>query len=46
MYMKEPQAPAPSRYPVAVFAALALAALVTLVGGIFPGLVVPWAVSP
>ncbi len=46
MYMKEPQEPAPSRLPVAVSAALAVAALVTLIGGIFPGSVVPWAVSP
>jgi TRAP-type C4-dicarboxylate transport system permease small subunit len=30
----------------AIVPSLALAALVTLVGGIFPGLVVPWAVSP
>jgi NADH-quinone oxidoreductase subunit N len=46
MYMKEPQEPAPSRFPVAVSAALVVAALVTLIGGIFPGSVVPWAVSP
>ena len=47
MYMKEPQtAAAPSRLPVAVFAALFLAAAVTLIGGISPGFVAPWAVSP
>ena len=46
MYMKEAQEPAPSRVPAAVTAALALAALVTLVGGIFPGGLTPWAVSP
>jgi len=46
MYMQEPEEPAPSRFPVAVTAALAVAALVTLIGGIFPGSVVPWAVSP
>ena len=46
MYMNEPQEPAPSRFPVAVFAALAVAALVTLIGGIFPGILTTWAVSP
>ena len=46
MYMKEPREPAPARFPVPVAAALAVAALVTLIGGIFPGSVVPWAVSP
>jgi NADH-quinone oxidoreductase subunit N len=46
MYMNEPQEPAPSRFPVAVFAALAVAALVTLIGGISPGILAPWAVSP
>ncbi len=46
MYMREPQEPAPSRFPVAISAALALAALVTLIGGISPGTVVVWAISP
>jgi len=46
MYMKEPEAPAPSRFPVTVSAALAVTALVTLVGGILPSSLVPWAVSP
>ena len=46
MYMREPQDAPPSRFPVAVSAALAVAALVTLIGGIFPGSVTPWAVSP
>jgi NADH-quinone oxidoreductase subunit N len=46
MYMNGPQEPEPSRYPAAVFAALAVAALVTLIGGIFPGSLAPWAVSP
>ena len=46
MYMMEPQGPAPSRLPAAVFAALTVAALVTLIGGISPGIVTPWAVSP
>jgi NADH-quinone oxidoreductase subunit N len=46
MYMKEPQEPAPSRFPVAVFAALAVAALVTLIGGVSPGSLARWTVSP
>ena len=46
MYMNEPQEPAPSRFPVAVFAALAVAALVTVIGGISPGSLALWAVSP
>ena len=46
MYMREPQDPAPSRFPVAVSAALAVAALVTLIGGISPGSFTRWAVSP
>jgi NADH-quinone oxidoreductase subunit N len=46
MYMREPQAPAPARFPVAVSAVLALAALVTLIGGIAPGRFVVWAVPP
>ena len=46
MYMREPQKPAPARFPLAVSAALAVAALVTLIGGISPGSVATWAVSP
>jgi NADH-quinone oxidoreductase subunit N len=46
MYMKEPKEPAPSRFPVAIFAALAVAALVTLIGGVSPGSLARWAVSP
>ena len=46
MYMSGPEEPAPSRFPVAVFATLAMAALVTLVGGVFPGSLTPWAVPP
>ncbi len=46
MFMKEPQEAAPSHLPVAVSAALAVAALVTLIGGIFPGSLMRWAVSP
>ena len=46
MYMREPRDPAPSRFPVAVSAALAVAALVTLLGGISPDSFTRWAVSP
>ncbi len=46
MYMHEPQQPAPARFPLAVSAALAAAALVTLLGGIFPGIVTRWAAAP
>ncbi len=46
MYMREPRDAAPSRFPVAVSAALAVAALVTLIGGISPGSLTAWAVSP
>ncbi len=46
MYMREPEAPAPSRFPAAVSAALAVTALVTLIGGISPGSLAPWAVPP
>ena len=54
MYMKEPadaasadpdEAPS-SRLPLAVSVALAVAALVTLIGGIFPGILTSWAVAP
>jgi NADH-quinone oxidoreductase subunit N len=46
MYMREPTAAAPSRVPVTVATALAVAGLVTLIGGISPGSLVPWAESP
>ena len=46
MFMREPQQPAPSHFPMAVTAALAIAALVTVVGGVLPGGLVPWAVAP
>lgn len=46
MYMKEPEEPAPSRIPMAISAALGLAALVTLIGGLFPGGLTSWAVAP
>ncbi len=46
MYMNNTIAPAPARFPLAVTAALAVAALVTLVGGIFPASVMSWTVTP
>ncbi len=46
MYMKEAQEPAPSGSSVAVYAALAVAALVTIIGGLFPGSLATWVVSP
>jgi NADH-quinone oxidoreductase subunit N len=46
MYMKEPKQPAPSRLPLTVSAALAVTALVTLVGGISPGSLAPWTLPP
>ena len=46
MYMREPQEPASGNFPVAVSAALAIAALVTLIGGVSPGSLTVWAVSP
>jgi NADH-quinone oxidoreductase subunit N len=46
MYMKEPQESEPSRCPLTVSAALGVAALVTVIGGIFPGSLTFWAVAP
>jgi NADH-quinone oxidoreductase subunit N len=46
MYMKEPREPEPSRIPFAVSVALAVAALVTVLGGIFPGILTEWVVAP
>jgi NADH-quinone oxidoreductase subunit N len=46
MYMNESQEPSPVQFPKTVFAALAVAALVTLIGGISPGTLAVWAVSP
>jgi len=46
MYMKEPQEPAPPRFPVTMSAALVVTALVTLVGGISPGSLARWTVPP
>jgi NADH-quinone oxidoreductase subunit N len=46
MYMKEPTEPVPARFAPAVKLALAVAAGMTLAGGIFPGLLDSWTVSP
>jgi NADH-quinone oxidoreductase subunit N len=46
MYMSGPEEPEPSRLPTALFAGLAIAALVTLIGGIAPGGIAPWTVAP
>ncbi len=46
MFMREPSQAEPSSYPLAVSAAITVAALVTIVGGIFPGSLISWAVSP
>ena len=46
MYMKEPQEPAPPRFPATVSVALAVAALVTVIGGILPGILMRWVAAP
>ena len=46
MYMTEPEEAEPARLPLPVYAALAIAALVTIVGGIFPNTLAVWAVPP
>lgn len=46
MYMAEPQGSAPSRLPPAVSAALAIAGLIIIIGGIFPGTFATWTVPP
>lgn len=46
MYMAEPQGSAPGRFPAAVSAALAVAGLVMIIGGIFPSTFVPWTAPP
>lgn len=42
MYMTQPQGSPPARFPAAVSAALAVAAAVTIVGGIFPETLAAW----
>jgi NADH-quinone oxidoreductase subunit N len=46
MYMTGPEEPETPRLPAAIFAGLMAAALVTLIGGIAPGSLASWAVSP
>jgi NADH-quinone oxidoreductase subunit N len=46
MYMTAPQGSAPGRLPAAVGAALAVAAVVTILGGIAPGTFAAWTVPP
>jgi NADH-quinone oxidoreductase subunit N len=46
MFMTDSQEGAPIRVPIAVSAALALAAIVTILGGLFPGTVSVWAARP
>lgn len=46
MYMREPEEAAPAQWPWAVSAALTVAALVTVFGGILPGSVAMWAIAP
>ncbi len=46
MYMAEPQGSPPGSLPAPVSAALAVAALVTIVGGILPGAFAAWTVPP
>jgi NADH-quinone oxidoreductase subunit N len=46
MYMIEPQGWAPGRLPVSVSAALAVAAFVTIIGGMFPETFTAWTVPP
>jgi len=46
MYMKEPKEPEPSRFPVAISAALVVSALVTVIGGLLPGSLTPWVKAP
>lgn len=46
MYMTEPRELAPARFPAAVFTALAVAAFVTVVGGIFPSVLTSWTAAP
>jgi NADH-quinone oxidoreductase subunit N len=45
MFMTDTQESAPARFPAAVFAAMVLAAFVTIVGGVFPGTLTVWAAA-
>jgi NADH-quinone oxidoreductase subunit N len=46
MYMTEPEGVAPARVPASISAALAVAAAVTIIGGIFPNSFAAWTVPP
>jgi hypothetical protein len=46
MYMTEPEGSVPGRVPAAVSAALVVAGLVVIIGGIFPGALTPWTAPP
>ncbi len=46
MYMTEPEGAAPGRLPATVSAALAVAAVATIIGGIFPGAFAVWTIPP
>jgi NADH-quinone oxidoreductase subunit N len=46
MYMTEPEGSAPERFPIAVSAALAIAAIATIAVGIFPDALAAWTVAP
>jgi NADH-quinone oxidoreductase subunit N len=46
MYMNAPRQPAPSRFPPAILAALAVSATITLIGGLSPASLARWAVAP
>jgi NADH-quinone oxidoreductase subunit N len=46
MYMTTPRGLAPGRVPGAVFTVLVVAAVVTLVGGLFPDTFAPWTAPP
>ncbi len=46
MYMTEPEGLAPGRLPAAVSATLAVAAFVTVIGGIFPDAFATWTAPP
>ncbi len=46
MYMTEPQGAAPGRLPAVVSAALAVAAFMTIVGGMFPETFAAWTIPP
>jgi NADH-quinone oxidoreductase subunit N len=46
MYMTDPEGQAPGRFPAAVVAALLVAGVVTLVGGVFPEAIARWTIPP